>query len=122
MSFTDPPEIYRIAVSACCNEGAWPVLLGEQGDQTAMLASPIILPDYPQVAAESPGDFFDGTVIDEMLMLRVLTLTDDEKRAMASVDERARALLARTESLDQQRFAGLHGAMCRPVKETFDVR
>ena len=54
-----------------------------------MLSSPIILYDYPQVAPESPGDFFDGTEIDEMLTLRILTLTDEEKRAMAAVDDRA---------------------------------
>ena len=28
---------------------------------------------------ESPGEFFDGTEIDEMLVLRILTLTDEEK-------------------------------------------
>ena len=49
-----------------------------------MLCSPIILYDYPQIAPESPGDFFDGTEIDEMLTLRILTLTDEEKRNMAS--------------------------------------
>ena len=25
-----------------------------------MLSSPIILPDYPQIAPESPGDLFDA--------------------------------------------------------------
>ena len=44
-----------------------------------MLSSPIILYDYPQMAPESPGDFFDGTEIDEILTLRILTLTDEEK-------------------------------------------
>ena len=47
-----------------------------------MLSSPIILYDYPQIAPESPGDLFDGTEIDEILALRILTLTDAEKAEM----------------------------------------
>ncbi len=76
-----------------------------------MLSSPIILYDYPQVAPESQGDFFDGGEIDEILTLRILTLTDDEKGAMASVDGRARELLTRTESLGGEEMSRLHGAM-----------
>ena len=69
------------------------MLVGREGENDTMLSSPITLYDYPQIAAESPGDFFDGTEIDEMLVLRILTLTDEEKQAAAAVDERARALL-----------------------------
>ena len=76
-----------------------------------MLSAPIILYDYPQIAPESPGDLFDSTEIDEILTLRILTLTDDEKRAMASVDERARALLERTESMTREQLMGLHGTV-----------
>jgi hydrogenase maturation protease len=107
----DPPERWRQAAAACRNVGAWPVLVGEEGQRDMMLASPIILYDYPQVAPESPGDFFDGTEIDEMLTLRILTLTDDEKRAMASVDEHAHILLARTEALAREQLLELHGTM-----------
>ena len=45
-----------------------------------MLCSPIILYDYPKIAPESEGDYFDGTEMDEMLTFRVLTLTDAEKQ------------------------------------------
>ncbi len=76
----DPPEDRREAAAACRNVGVWPVLVGEAGRRDAMLSSPIILYDHPEVAPESPGDFFDGAEIDEMLTLRILTLTDDEKR------------------------------------------
>ena len=55
-----------------------------------MLCSPIILYDYPKIAPESAGDFFDGTEMDEMLTLRVLTLTDAEKQEMRNGDPRAR--------------------------------
>jgi len=61
-----------------------------------MLASPIILYDYPQIAPESPGDLFDGTEIDEILALRIMTMTDDEKREMRNTDVRARRILERT--------------------------
>jgi hydrogenase maturation protease len=64
-----------------------------------MLASPIILYDYPAVAAASPGDLFDATEIDEILSLRIQTLTPGEKDAMRELDPRVRALLERTEAL-----------------------
>lgn len=111
VSLLDPPACWREAASACRNAGMWPVLVGAEGQKEMMLSSPIILYDYPQVAAESPGDFFDGTEIDEMLTLRILTLTDEEKQAMAAVDERARALLARTEALAPAEMLGLHGTV-----------
>jgi hypothetical protein len=76
-----------------------------------MLASPIILYDYPQVAPESPGDLFDATEIDEILTLRILALTEEEKQAMAAVDKRAQALLTRTESLAREQLLGLHGTI-----------
>ncbi len=111
VSLLDPPERYREAAAACRNVGIWPVLIGAEGQTDTMLSSPIILYDYPQLAPESPGDFFDATEIDEMLTLRILTLTDEEKLAMAAVDERARSLLARTEKQAHAQFAALHGAI-----------
>ena len=57
-------------------------MAGEDGQRDGMLSSPIILYDYPQIAPESPGELFDGTEIDEILALRILTLTDEEKHEM----------------------------------------
>jgi hypothetical protein len=111
VSLMDPPDDAREAAAACRNVGIWPVLVGEAEETDTMLASPIILYDYPQIAAESPGDFFDGTEIDEMLTLRIMTLTDEEKGEMASVDERTRALLARTEATARDQLLGLHGTV-----------
>ena len=79
-----------------------------------MLSAPIILYDYPQIAPESPGNLFDATEIDEILTLRILTLTAEEKRAMAACDERGRALLERTDALSPEQLAGLHGMVRRP--------
>jgi hydrogenase maturation protease len=111
VSLLDPPEDCRDAAASCHNVGTWPVLVGAEGERTTMLSSPIILYDYPQLAPESPGDFFDATEIDEMLTLRILTMTDEEKREMAAVDERAAALLARTQSLAREQLLGLHGTV-----------
>lgn len=111
ISLLDPPEEYRTAAAACRNIGTWPVLAGAEGDRTLMLSSPIILYDYPQIAPESAGDFFDGTEIDEMLTLRVLTLSDDEKRELREGDDRGRDILARTETLPPEQLAKLHGAV-----------
>jgi hypothetical protein len=111
VSLLDPPGPWREAAAACRNVGTWPILVGAEGDKDTMLSSPIILYDYPQVAPESPGDLFDGTEIDEILALRIMTLTDDEKQAVAAVDERVRALLARTEGLGGEQLWRLHGAV-----------
>ena len=76
-----------------------------------MLASPIILYDYPQIAPESAGDLFDGTEIDEILALRILTMTDEEKREVRESDDRARQILERTEGFAPEHWARLHGAV-----------
>ncbi len=119
VSLLDPPVGLREAASSCRNAGTWPVLVGEAGERDAMLSSPIILYDYPQIAPESAGELFDSTEIDEILTLRILTLTDEEKREMRAVDERARRLLERTESLPVERLMKLHGTVrgLRPAHE-----
>jgi hydrogenase maturation protease len=76
-----------------------------------MLSSPIILYDYPEIAPESPGDLCDGTEIDEILTLRIMTLTDAEKNEMRHVDEYARRILERTEMLGRDEFLKMHGVM-----------
>jgi hypothetical protein len=111
VSALDPPADLRDAAAACENTGCWPVLVGAEGECTTMLASPIILYDHPQIAPESPGDLFDGTEIDEILSLRILTLTDDEKQEMSHADERARRLLERTESMTAEQWMKLHGVL-----------
>jgi hypothetical protein len=111
LSLIDPPADVQAIASACRQVGVWPVLVGEPTDCDAVLASPIILYDHPQIAPESAGDFFDGTEIDEMLVLRILTMTDAEKREMRGGDPRARRMLERTESLSDQQMMKLHGVL-----------
>jgi hypothetical protein len=110
LSLIDPPKGVRDLAETCRNRGLWPVLVGDRDRHDMILAAPIILYDFPQIAPESPGNLFDGTEIDELLSLRILTLTDSEKQAMKG-DERSRALLERTENLTGDQFLALHGAM-----------
>lgn len=119
VSLVDPPEVYRSYAGACQNLGTWPVLVGEEGERDTMLSSPIILYDYPQIAPESPGDLFDGAEIDEILSLRILTMTDEEKQEMRQSDDRARHILERTEALPDGHFRKLHGVLrgLRPARE-----
>jgi len=119
VSLLAPPEQTGELAADCKNVGTWPVLVGEEGQRDTMLSSPIILYDYPEIAAESAGDLFDGTEIDEILSLRIMTLTDDEKREMSNSDDRAREMLERTESMPVEQFMKLHGVLrgLRPRKE-----
>jgi hypothetical protein len=111
ISQIDPPAELQLAASQCRNVGTWPVLAGDETARDAMLSSPIILYDYPQIAPESQGDLFDGTEIDEILALRILTLSDDEKREIRQSDARARQVLERTESMPAEHFMKLHGVL-----------
>jgi len=75
-----------------------------------MLSSPIILYDYPQIAPERAGNLFDSGEIDEILTLRIMTMTEEEKREMRSGDEQARRI-ERTEMLPEDDLLKMHGAM-----------
>ncbi|HEX6482896.1 MAG TPA: hypothetical protein VF043_28975 [Ktedonobacteraceae bacterium] len=118
ISLLEPAEELQSFVQECQNVRTWPVLVGNQGERNAMLSSPIILYDYPQIAPESPGPLFDGSEIDEILSLRIMTLTDEEKEQMRQ-DERTREILERTEALTPEQFMKLHGTIrdLRPISE-----
>ncbi len=111
VSLLDPPEAARLAVADCHSDGCFPVLIGA-GD--VVLSSPIILYDYPQVAPESPGDLYDATEIDEILALRVVTLTEGEKSEARGTDARAAAIIDRCDEMGPAAWERLHGSF-RPV-------
>ena len=119
VSLLDPPEEFRTYASACRNVGNFPVLVGSEGERDMMLCSPIILYDYPQIAPESAGDFYDSTEMDEMLTLRVMTMSDEEKNQMRMAGEHARRLLERTEQSAREQLMRTHGVIrsLRPVSE-----
>jgi hypothetical protein len=119
VSLLDPADDLREEAKACKNIGNFPVLVGNEGERDMLLCSPIVLYDYPQIAPESAGDFYDATEMDEMLTLRVMTLSDDEKSEMRTGDDRVRSLLQRTEESAREQLMKTHGTIrsMRPVSE-----
>ena len=111
LSLTDPPEWAAAEAAACANTGTWPVLAGPEDCSDLVLSSPVILYDHPEVAAESAGDLFDATEIDEILTLRTLALTDAEKRQARATDRRAADLMDRLDSMPPGMLERLHGAI-----------
>jgi hypothetical protein len=111
ISLLDPPEWAKPATQVCHNEHTWPVMVGEAGRRDVVLSSPIILYDYPAIAPESPGELFDGLEIDEILTLRTMTLTDEEKAEARATDEKTRKLLDRIDSMPAEMLEKLHGAI-----------
>lgn len=116
LSVMDPPEFAAGLVTGASQDGCYPVLIG---DDSVVLAAPIILYDHPKVAPESAGDFCDATEIDEILALRTLTLTDEEKREARATDGRAAAILDRCDQMPPEIWERLHGAVrsMKPVVE-----
>jgi hypothetical protein len=111
VSLLDPPEWAKPAAAGCENLNTWPVLVGEEGRRDAVLSSPIILYDHPTVAPESPGDLFDATEIDEILTLRTMALTDEEKREARATDERAAVIIDRVDAMPPELLERLHGTV-----------
>ena len=111
ISLTDPPPEAASAARTCVNLHTWPVLVGTAGARDVLLSSPIILQDYPAIAPESHGEFCDATEIDEILTLRVMALTEEEKREACATDGRARAIIERCDSIPPEIFERLHGAI-----------
>jgi hypothetical protein len=113
LSLAGPPQWARPAAQTCVNEHTWPVLIGEDGADRArvVLSSPIILDDHPRVAPESEHVLYDSTEIDEILTLRTMTLTDEEKREARGTDARAAALIDAVDGMSPDLLDRLHGAI-----------
>jgi len=114
VSLLEPPPDAVEAAARCRQRRCWPVLTGAEGDTDVVLASPIILYDYPAVAPESAGPLFDATEIDEILTLRVMTLTDEEKAAARATDAHAAAIIDRCDTMSPEEMQRLHGILRDP--------
>jgi hypothetical protein len=110
LSLLEPPWWATPAVEECKNVHTWPVLV-DSDRQDVMLSSPIILYDDPKIAPESHGELFDGLENDEILTLRTMALTDEEKRQARGTDPRAAALLDRVDNIPPEMMERLHGAI-----------
>jgi len=111
ISLLEHPEWAKYAVESCENLHTYPVLVGEEGQRNLVLSSPLILYDYPMIAPESQGDLFDSTEIDEILLLRTMTLTDEEKREARATDPRAASIVDRADAMPPELMDRLHGAV-----------
>ncbi|CAN5554704.1 hypothetical protein BH10ACT10_BH10ACT10_25550 [soil metagenome] len=114
VSMVDPPAEARPLVDPLRQDRCWPFLAGEEGDTDLLLGSPIILYDYPELAAESAGALFDATEIDEILTLRVMTMTDAEKAEARANDPRAAAIIDRCDAMTPGDLQQLHGIFRDP--------
>ncbi|MCK8673149.1 hypothetical protein M1M07_18790 [Rhodococcus sp. HM1] len=119
VSLLEPPADAAALVGTCTHERCFPVLAGDPdpavpGEAPVVLVSPIILYDHPRVAEQSGGDLFDATEIDEILTLRVLTLTDEEKAQARATDARAAEIVDRCEAMTPEELQALHGVLRDP--------
>ncbi len=114
VSLLEPPDDAADVVEDCHQRRCFPALAGNDGDTDLIFASPIILYDYPEIAAESAGALFDSTEIDEILTLRVMTMTDEEKAEARATDPRARQIIDRCDEMTPETLQQLHGILRDP--------
>ncbi|MEW2480654.1 hypothetical protein AB0876_13800 [Mycobacterium sp. NPDC049093] len=114
VSLLEPDAPAVAAVSRCRHHRCFPVLAGKPGAHDLMLVSPIILYDHPEIAEQSQGDLFDSCEIDEILTLRVMTMTDEEKAGARATDPRAAAIIDRCDSMSPEAMLDLHGVLRDP--------
>jgi hypothetical protein len=114
VSLLEPPASADAAVADCRHHRCFPVLAGSPGDHDLMLVSPIILYDYPEIAEQSEGALYDSTEIDEILTLRVMTMTDEEKAQARATDPRAAEIIDRCDSMSPEAMLNLHGVLRNP--------
>jgi hypothetical protein len=114
ISLLEPPERAAAAAAACRQHRCFPVLAGPPGETDLLLVSPIILYDHPEVAEQSQGALYDSTEIDEILTLRVMTMTDEEKAAARATDPLAAQLIDRCDAMSPEAMQRLHGVLRDP--------
>lgn len=118
VSVLDPTPEAAAATAGLANRHVFPVLVGDESTDAQrselVLASPIILYDFPKVAPQTDSDAFDATEIDELLTLSVLSLPDAERDEARATDPRARAIVERAERFGITEFARLHAGTLHP--------
>jgi hypothetical protein len=97
------------AVGDCDNVNTFPVLA--TADDDVLLGAAVMLPDHPQLAPESRGDLFDGTEIEEALLLHVLALSDGERDEITRQDPAVRAMIERAAAATPDDLSALHGRL-----------
>jgi hypothetical protein len=114
ISLLEPPDHAAPAASRCRQHRCFPVLAGPTGENDLLLVSPIILYDHPEIAEQSEGALYDSTEIDEILTLRVMTMTDDEKAQARATDPLAAQIIDRCDAMSPEAMQRLHGVLRDP--------
>ena len=114
VSLLEPAPAAAGAVSRCHQHRCFPVLAGPHGTHDVLLVSPIILYDHPEVAEQSKTALYDCTEIDEILTLRVMTMTDEEKAQARATDPRAAQIIDQCDAMSPEAMARLHGVLRSP--------
>lgn len=114
VSLLEPLRAAADAVSRCRQHRCFPVLAGPAGTDDMLLISPIILYDHPEVAEQSDTALYDCTEIDEILTLRVMTMTDEEKAQARATDPRAARIIDECDAMSPEAMARLHGVLRDP--------
>ncbi|MFF9348815.1 hypothetical protein [Streptomyces sp. NPDC014734] len=114
VSLREPPDEAAPAAARCVQRRCWPVLAGPKGATDTVMGAPIILYDHPEIAEQSAGDLFDSTEIDEILTLRVMTMTEEEKAEARATDPRAREIVDRCDATEPGDLHLLHGLLRDP--------
>ncbi|QLL09255.1 hypothetical protein [Mycobacterium vicinigordonae] len=114
VSLLEPPPEAADAAARCSQHRCFPVLAGPPGARDILLVSPIILYDHPEVAEQSSTALYDCTEIDEILTLRVMTMTDEEKAQARATDPRAAQIIDQCDAMSPEAMARLHGVLRDP--------
>ena len=114
VSLLEPPPAAAEAAARCRHHRCFPVMAGPPDADHLLLISPIILYDHPEVAEQSEGALYDSTEIDEILTLRVMTMTDEEKAQARATDPRAAAIIDRCDAITPEAMQRLHGVLRDP--------
>lgn len=117
VSLLEPPGAAVGAAARCRQHRCFPVLAGPPGDHDLVLVSPIILYDHPEIAEQSKGALYDSTEIDEILTLRVMTMTEEEKAQARATDPLAARIIDRCDSMSPEAMLDLHGVLRSPHAE-----
>jgi len=114
VSLLEPPDSATSAVGRCSQHRCFPVLAGPPGAHDLVLVSPIILYDHPEIAEQSKGALYDSTEIDEILTLRIMTMTDEEKAQARATDPLAAQIIDRCDAMSPEAMLDLHGVLRNP--------
>ena len=113
VSLLDPPRVGQgLRRQACTNDGRLPGA-GGPGERRPVVLSLADHPLRPRASwrPQSETAFFDALEIDELLSLRTMTLSEEEKREVRGTDPRAAALLGEVDAMPAELWDRLHGTV-----------